>query len=468
MKGIRSVAATTIAALVLAAGVGACGSSSDDDTSASGATAASTTGAGGAASLRGERVRLWIMNNGPDPVGDTERIVRPFEDRTGVDVDVELVGWDVQFDRIRNAAASGEGPDVTQAGTTQVPFFAALGGFDDLSDKVESIGGEAAYAPGIWGTSQVVDQDGTWGIPWFTEARTVYYRRDVLKKAGVDPRTAFQDWDSFRATLQAIKDRVPEVDGQRIEPFGMPGKKAFDLVHNVMPFVWSAGGQELNDDATRSTINAPEAQEGVTFFADLVADGLADRSMLERDGTQVENQFKGGRLGVWIGGVWVLPSAAREDDDNWVPAARRNVAVAPMPRGPSGDAFTFVGGSNLMLFKNSEHKEAAWALIEYLSQDRVQSDYADLMGMFPARLAAQEARGEQDPQQAAFFEAIQSGRSYAAIPQWGQIENAYKTRFGTILDMAAGQGGDYSPEAVRKQLDDAAAEADNLLAQSAG
>lgn len=467
MKQMRSIALTAIAALALATGVSACGSSSDDDGGSGSSTAASTTG-GGAASFRGETVRLWIMNNGPDPVGDTERIVRPFEDRTGVDVEVELVGWDVQFDRIRNAAASGRGPDVTQAGTTQVPFFAALGGFDDLGDKVEAIGGESGYAPGIWETSQVVGQEGTWGIPWFTEARTVYYRRDVLEKAGVDPATAFQDWDSFRATLEAIKARVPEIDGQRIEPFGMPGKKAFDLVHNVMPFVWSAGGSELNDDATRSAINTPEAQEGVEFFADLVADGLADRSMLERDGTQVENQFKGGRLGVWIGGVWVLPSAAREDDDNWVPAARRNVAVAPMPRGPSGEDYTFVGGSNLMLFKNSEHKEAAWALIDYLSQDRVQSDYADLMGMFPARLAAQQARGESSPENGAFFEAIEAGRSYAAIPQWGQIENAYKTRFGTILDMAAGQGGDYTPEAVRKQLDDAAAEADGLLAQSAG
>ena len=56
-------------------------------------------------------------------------MVAPFTAKTGVNVDVQEVGWDVQFDRIRNAAVSGEGPDITQAGTTQVPFFAALGGF---------------------------------------------------------------------------------------------------------------------------------------------------------------------------------------------------------------------------------------------------------------------------------------------------------------------------------------------------
>jgi multiple sugar transport system substrate-binding protein len=113
------------------------------------------------------------MNNGPQPVQDTKRIVQGFERQTGVNVDVELVGWDVQFDRIRNAAVSGEGPDITQAGTTQVPFFAALGGFTDLSDRVADIGGKGAYAEGIWNTTQVEGQEGNWAIPWYTEARSI-------------------------------------------------------------------------------------------------------------------------------------------------------------------------------------------------------------------------------------------------------------------------------------------------------
>ena len=154
-------------------------------------------------------------------------------------------------------------------------------------------------------------------------------------------------------------------DSPNIQPFGTPGKKAFDLVHHVMPFVWDAGGAELSKDNSKSTINSPEALTGVSFFADLVNDGLADPSQLERDGTQVENQFKGGKIAVWMGGPWVLASIPRKDDENWVPAARKNVGVAPMPGGPNGDAYTFVGGSNLMMFKSSKNKDAAWALMKY-------------------------------------------------------------------------------------------------------
>ena len=159
----------------------------------------------------------------------------------------------------------------------------------------------------------------------------------------------------------------------------------------------------------------------MTFFADLVKDGLADKSQLERDGTQVENQFKGGKIAVWIGGPWVLGSIERTDDTNWVPAARKNVGVAPMPAGPNGDAFTFVGGSNLMMFKASKNKNEAWELMKFLSQDQVQTDYAKLLGMFPARVEPQQAYGESSGANfEAVYQAIQQGRTYSPIPQWAR------------------------------------------------
>jgi multiple sugar transport system substrate-binding protein len=451
--------ASWLIAVVLALVVAACGGDDEDKSSSS----KPTTNA--SAPKKGTTVNFWIMPNGPQPKADMEKTVKPFEQQTGVKVNVEVVGWDVQLDRIKNAAVSGQGPDVTQAGTTQVPFFAALGGFEDLSGRIAEIGGKSAYAPGVWQTTQLQGQDGTYAVPWFTEARAIYYRKDVLEKAGIDPATAFTDTAAFEQTLQTIKDKVPSIGGKEISPFGMPGKKAFDLVHHVMPFVWDNGGAELSDDASKSTINSAEAEKGVDFVAQLVKKGLFDKSMLERDGTQVENQFKGGRLAVWIGGPWVLSTIERTDDKNWVKAARENVGVAAMPSGPAGKAFTFVGGSNLMMYKSSKNKNEAWALMKYLSGDSVQKSYAELLSFFPARLAPQEQVGNSDDNHKAFYAAIKQGRTYAPIAQWGAIENAYKGRFGNILDSAAGQGKPFSQGEVQSELNAAAKEADALLAQ---
>src|SRR4051812_16575687 len=144
-----ALAAITFA--LLATVPAACGG---DDSSGSDNNATAKDKPAAHGPIKGATVTMWVMNNGPHPVEDTERILKPFEDKTGVNVDVKLVGWDVQLDRIRNAAVSGEGPDITQAGTTQVPFFAALGGFEDLSKWQGEIGGDKAYAPGIWKTTQ--------------------------------------------------------------------------------------------------------------------------------------------------------------------------------------------------------------------------------------------------------------------------------------------------------------------------
>jgi multiple sugar transport system substrate-binding protein len=452
--------ASWLIALVLALVVAACGGDDNDKSSSTSKPAANAN-----ALKKGTTVNFWIMPNGPQPKADMEKTVAAFEQQTGVKVNVEVVGWDVQLDRIKNAAVSGQGPDVTQAGTTQVPFFAALGGFEDLSSRISQIGGKSAYAPGVWQTTQLQGQDGTYAVPWFTEARAIYYRKDVLEKAGIDPATAFTDTDAFQQTLQTIKEKVPTIGGKPISPFGMPGKKAFDLVHHVMPFVWDNGGAELSDDASKSTINSAEAEKGVDFVAQLVKQGLFDKSMLERDGTQVENQFKGGRLAVWIGGPWVLSTIDRTDDKNWVKAARENVGVAAMPSGPVGKAFTFVGGSNLMMYKSSKNKNEAWALMKYLSGDSVQKNYAELLSFFPARLAPQEQVGNSDDNHKAFYSAIKQGRTYAPIAQWGAIENAYKGRFGNILDSAAGQGKPFNEGEVKSELNAAAKEADALLAQ---
>lgn len=410
-------------------------------------------------------LRLWIMNNGPEPVRDTERILAPFERQTGINVQVELVGWDVQYQRITNAALSGETPDVTQAGTTQVPYFAMLRGFDNLANRVGEIGGRKAYAPGVWATSGVAGSSSVWGVPWFTEARTIYYRKDIYRKAGINPKTAFKDWASFRRTLMKLRS-VKSFKGRPVAPFGQPGKTAWDLVHHIMPFVWGSGGSELAKNRRSAAITSPQAVRGVKYFADLIPSGVFLKSSLERNAPQVEEQFKGGRIATWIGGPWVLASAKRADDEAWVREARGNIGVAQMPVGPTGKFYTFVGGSNLMMFKKSRHKSEAWRLIKFLSRDDTQLAYARLMGMFPARLAPQKKQGKVDANQAAFYKAITHGRTYAAIPQWGPIENVYKTRFGNILDTAAGQGRrPYSRDALVAELQAAAREANALLAQ---
>jgi len=202
----------------------------------------------------------------------------------------------------------------------------------------------------------------------------------------------------------------------------------------------------------------------VQFVARLLRDGTYDPAMLDLDGQGVENAFKGGRLAVWIGGPWLLADQHNHLDTNWSPATRRNLGVAPMPAGPSGRGYSFVGGSNLMMMRSSAHKDDAWRLIRFLSQPATQRAYAAQVGMFPANLAAQREDARRDPKRATFLTAIEQGRSFAAIPNWAQVEGVYRDRLGTILQIAADRGPEpYSEAEVAAQLGGAAREADAAL-----
>jgi hypothetical protein len=97
----------------------------------------------------------------------------------------------------------------------------------------------------------------------------------------------------------------------------------------------------------------------------------------------------------------------------------------------------------------------------------VQQSYANLLGMFPAKESAQKQYGAQNANLEKFLTAVQDGRTYSPIPQWAQVENAYKGSFGQILTTAAANGN-VSDAVLKKQLDNAAKQADGFLSQSTG
>ncbi|HEV8178116.1 MAG TPA: extracellular solute-binding protein, partial [Gemmatimonadales bacterium] len=62
-------------------------------------------------------------------------------------------------------------------------------------------------------------------------------------------------------------------------------------------------------------------------------------------------------------------------------------AVAPMPAGPGGTHTAAIGGAQLAINRRTEHPEAAWAVINYLTQPEQMRERAQVVGQFPTRTA---------------------------------------------------------------------------------
>jgi len=414
---------------------------------------------------RAVELNLWVMSTTEQQQQDMRELLRPFLlRRPDLRVNVTVLSWESAWTKITAAAAAGQGPDVLELGTTWLAAVASMGALQPLTDaQVQSIGGAKAFLPASWGTTRMAGDPRSYAVPWYSDTRAAFYRTDVFAKAGVDPKDAFANWGSFRQALRRIHGTT--IDGRPLAALGYPGKNDWNVVHNIAPWVWNAGGDFLSNDNKRVTLNGPEALHAVSYYAGLAAEGLVPKDALEQNSSRIETGFFAGQYAVIFSGSWVLKSlrTPKSRGGYLESKAANNFAVAPYPAGLAGQ-FTLCSGSDLAIMNSSRHKEDAWQLVTYLSSHAPQVSYARMTGMLPARISAMEDPGfNSDPMLAQFVDQLKHGRHYPPVPSWGPLESVFLKNFGSVFDLAAGARGAYTQRGLKQLLDDATREADLVL-----
>ena len=380
------------------------------------------------------------------------------------------VGWDVQFDRIRNAAVSGEGPDVTQAGTTQVPFFAALGGFSDLNGKVADVGGKGAYAAGH------LEHDAGRG-PGRHVGGAVVHRgpRDLLPQGRAQegrrrPRDGVQGPGTrSRPTLETIKEqgrrRQADRAVRRARQEGVRPRPRRDAVRV---------GRPAAPSCPRTTRSRPSTRRRPSRASSSWPSLIQRRRCSTRASSSVtaRRSRTSSRAAGWPSGSAARGCSARSRAPTTTRGPTRratNVGVAPMPAGPAGKAFTFVGGSDLMVLKSLQAPGRGLGAAEVpVARTRRPEGLREPARHVPGAAGAAAAGRRPDANHKAFFEAIEDGPHVRADPAVGRRSRTpTRARFGEHPRQRRRRRR-YSDAELKKQLDAAAKEADGLLAQSAG
>jgi multiple sugar transport system substrate-binding protein len=425
---------------------------------------------GGGAALAASPVTLtmWVMPNGADPQKAIDTEIAAFNTaHPEITVKTEVIGWGDAYGKIQAAIQGGEGPDITQLGTTWVPTFGAMGGLRPFTDaEITDLGGAANFVPASWATAAINGQ--TVSVPWFADVRALAYRKDVLASAGVDPTTAFKDLDSFIAALKKIKASNPkDAAGAEIAPFLHPGRNDWNVWQNAAAWIWAYGGDLLDKDGKKAAFNSDQAVAGVTAYDSLYGLGLTPKDTLELNSAQSDSRFGSGTVAVYYTGPWVISQARDIKASGWITDAAANLAFAPFPAGPGGQS-TFVGGSNMAIMKSSKNVDAAMTFVKFLLGKESQIRYANAIGMLPSTMDAQKDPSfTQDPLFSVFVKTAPTGKTSMSIAKWGQVENNLQTSLQSVWeDVAAlGVGKTIDSATVKKSLDDAASTVNTLLAQ---
>jgi multiple sugar transport system substrate-binding protein len=420
------------------------------------------------APVHAAELNLWVMSTTEQQQQDMRELLKPFLAKNpGTRVNVTVLNWESAWAKITAAAASGQGPDLIELGTTWVPAIASMGALEPLSDAQQAeVGGANAFFPVMWGTTHRHGEREVYAIPWYADARAAFYRTDVFKKAGVDPRDAFANWGSFKQAMQKVNGT--EIAGRKVAALGYPGKNDWNVVHNLAPWIWNAGGDLLSADRRRSAINSTEAVQAIVYYTSFAAEGLVPRGALEKDSGQIESGFFNGQYAVIFTGPWILKqmSTPKSRGGQLESITAGNFAIAPYPAGLKGQQ-TFFSGSDLAVMKSSKKKAEAWKLLAFLTARDAQVAYSKVSGMLPTRLdAASDPALMANPHYAQFIAQVRNGRHYPSVAGWGPLESVYLKNLGNMFDLVAGLKGKYSPLTIKQAMDAAAQEADQVLSSS--
>jgi multiple sugar transport system substrate-binding protein len=358
-----------------------------------------------------------------------------------IHVRIQQIPLTAAHEKLLTAYAGGSLPDLAQIGNTWIPEFAALHALESLQSRVDGSHTvrEDDYFASAWATNRV---DGVlYGIPWYVDTRLLFYRVDLLREAGNEapPRT----WAEWQAQMDTIHTSS---DGKRwgaLLPTNEYDQLLALALQQHVPL--------LRDGGRYGNFESAGFKRALAFYVGLFKRG----GVPPYTNVQVTNPwqaFARGDFVFYLSGPWNIGEFRKR-----MPAARQSewsTAQLPGPDGP-GDSVTY--GSSLVIPRSSRHKQAAWALVEYLSRPDVQVKFYEQLGDLPARRSAWNSPVlKSDPKLRAFRAQLEHMRPAPQVPEWEQIVNMMQELAARAI------AGQLTIDEATAQMD---ARADTILAK---
>ena len=382
-------------------------------------------------------LKIWIMPNGVAPSETLASILTDFTKKTNIPVEIEVLDWGEAWNKISLTLKHGSDlPDVVQLGSTWVPYFAIRGEIKPLNELLGKID-STQFTPVSWQSAHIDADTVIYSIPWFMDVRALLANKRLMKKNGISKEDV-ATYEGFKKAIRKINDsKETQEDGTKIRGYSFPGKSDWNIPHNFAPWVWGFGGDFIQKDSAgnwHANILSKETLLGISKYLAFVLDTLVSTDALQTNTTQIAQQFDNGELGFIVNTSEIgmqLRFSGEEGGLSGAPIAKDSLCILPIPRGSVGST-CFIGGSNLAIPSRSNRPEAIKLLL-YLTGDKAADTYTKQIGFLPASQKVLE-QWAQDDIYKDLVKAVETGRAYTPIPEWGDIEQTLVSMFTAIWD----------------------------------
>jgi multiple sugar transport system substrate-binding protein len=184
-----------------------------------------------------------------------------------------------------------------------------------------------------------------------------------------------------------------------------------------LPYVWSAGGNLVNEARNRCLLNQPASLNGLAFYADLRNRHHVAPRQDESGSATMSDFFLQQKIAMMVSGRWSVPVLREQAKFQW--------DVVPFPKGTAGSRVG-IDASGYAIASATKHPEAAWKLVRHLLSRKAVEDVTASGLIVPARQEVAESRvflepGKSPANSKAFLLAMDHGVPTQSVPRWNEV-----------------------------------------------
>lgn len=368
--------------------------------------------------------------------GQFRGLMDQFEkENPGIKVDLVSGPYASTKEQLFAGAASGTMPDVVGLDGAWVSDFAKQGVIADLSKLMSDSGYDESQL-----ASQIKVDGSTYMIPVVNFVYPMFTNDGLLSQAGVSAppstRTEFAD------AAKKITALGGDVSGW-VLPLSLEAPNG--VQNDVMSWVWASGGSMLDDgkpDLTNSDVSS-----ATDYVQQLWKDGvIAPGSFTMKEQDKVE-EFTNGRVGMMIDSLAHI-NLIRESN----PDLKFSISAIPAEDGFSGERGIPYASWGIGVAENSEHKDAAFKLVQFLMGKDVNSELSTMAKAFPGNTESVPTFVEDDELFKTAFDIYKKGypaNEFTGLPVAEDLMRQFGEQFQAALD-----GQQSMSDALKKSQDE--------------
>ncbi|MFG1920048.1 extracellular solute-binding protein [Micromonospora sp. NPDC048898] len=298
---------------------------------------------------------------------------------------VERTGYDTTdlTNKALLAAQQGNSPDVLIVDNPVISTLAEAGALTTTEDNKLDV---SAMAPNLLGAGQSAGK--TYGVPIGANTLALYYNKDLLTAAGVDP-ASITDWPSLTTALTKVKAK-----GKKGITFSAIGTEEGSF--QFLPWFWGSGAQ-------LTSLDSPQAVSALTLWTDWLKQGLAPNSVINNTQTTSWQEFATGDFAFAENGTWQLANAEKLGFSYGTIAIPAN-AGGPAPA-PTGGEFV-----SIPVQKKTDRYETSQKIVACLTNaDNLLTTDTTLSYVAPVA-AVQDRQATADPKLKVWVEAVRAAK----------------------------------------------------------